>query len=125
MKRKKVICIAVSAALILALPGCGAGRVSTALDIVSGAVDDMCELEPTPEPAVLPAATPQPTPEHTTEPTPEPTPTPQPMPTPRSDIYLTGAAQADYLRYAPVCTTPDDELRDKFTAAAVGNKIKT
>lgn len=122
MKKKRIICAVTALALMLGLPGCGAGNVSAALDIVSGAVDDMRELEPTPEPVSTPAATaaptPEPTPEPTPDPTPEPTPTPPPMPTPRSDIYLTGAAQADYLRYAPVCSTPDDELRNKFTLAA-------
>ena len=121
MRKKKLICVLAALMLLPLLAGCAQGKVSDALDIMAGAVDDMKSLEATPEPestppptpAETPAATPTPTP----EPTPEPTPTP-PMPTPRSDIYLTGTAQADYLRYAPVSSTPDDELRNRFTAAA-------
>ena len=70
MKKKRIICAVTALALMLGLPGCGAGNVSAALDIVSGAVDDMRELEPTPEPVSTPAATAAPTPEPTPEPTP-------------------------------------------------------
>ena len=118
MIKKKLTCAVTAFALMLTLPGCGASKT---LGIISNAVEEMRALEPTPEPTAAPAATVAPTPEATAEPTPEPTPesTPTPpMPTPRSDIYLTGTAQADYLRYAAVCSTPDDELRNKFTLAA-------
>lgn len=115
---KKLFCLAVALALICALPACGASRLDAALDIVSDAVDDMRTLQPTPTVTASPAATPSPEPTPTPTPTPEPTPTPIPMPTPRADIYLTGTAQADYLRLAPVCSTPDDELRNKFTLCA-------
>lgn len=122
-KFKRYIAALLLVGLIAALAGCSSARVDDALGIVSDAVDDLRELEPTPEPTPIsetpPPATPEPTPEQT--PTPEPTPTPVPVPTPRSDIYLTGAAQADYLRYAPLCDTPDDELRDKYIAAAQSN----
>lgn len=122
MRKKKLICVLAALMLLPLLAGCAQGKVSDALDIMAGAVDDMKSLEATPEPAPTPtptpAETPAATPTPTPEPTPEPTPTPPPMPTPRSDIYLTGTAQADYLRYAPVSSTPDDELRNRFTAAA-------
>ena len=117
---KKLICILMAAFLLLSAAGCASPKLGNAMDIVSDAVDDMMELEPTPEPSAVPASTPEPEPEPTPEPaeTPEPTPTPVPVPTPRTDIYLTGTAQADYLRYAPVCSTPDDELRNRYIAAA-------
>ncbi len=118
MHVKKLVSAVTAAALLLALCACSSGKVGATLDIVSNAVEDMRALEPTPTPTAPPTATPAPTPEPTPTPTPEPTATPVPMPTPRTDIYLTGAAQADYLRYAPVCATPDDELRNKFTLAA-------
>lgn len=118
MTAKRITAAILAAALMTALCGCGASNVSKTLDIVSNAVEDMRALEPTPELTPTPAPTAQPTPAPTVEPTPEPTPTPPPMPTPRSDLYLTGSAQADYLRYAPICSTPDDELRNNFTAAA-------
>ena len=82
MKKKRIICAVTALALMLGLPGCGAGNVSAALDIVSGAVDDMRELEPTAAPAATAAPTPEPTPDPTPEPTPEPTPTPPPMQNP-------------------------------------------
>lgn len=118
MQMKKLLALSLAITLMLALPACGDGKLTKTIDIVSNAVDDMRELEPTPEPTRTPAPTAAPTPELTPEPTPEPTATPLPMPTPRSDLYLTGSAQADYLRYTPVCSTPDDELRDNFTRAA-------
>lgn len=120
MPMKKLVAALSALALMATLCACGDGRLTKTVGIVSNAVDEMRALEPTPEPTPTPpptaVATPSPTP--TPEPTPEPTPTPPPMPTPRTDIYLTGTAQADYLRYAPVCSTPDDELRNNFTRAA-------
>ena len=120
MSFKKIICALTALSLLFTMAACGAEDVSKTLDTVSNAVEDMRTLEPTPDPTASVPPTPEatPTPQPTAEPTPEPTPTPPPMPTPRSDIYLTGAAQADYLRYAPVCSTADEELRNKFTAAA-------
>lgn len=115
---KKLIALVLALALMLTLCACGDGRLTKTVGIVSNAVDEMRALEPTSEPTPTPPPTPAATPTPTPEPTPEPTPTPPPMPTPRTDIYLTGTAQADYLRYAPVCSTPDDELRNNFTRAA-------
>lgn len=121
MKRdRRYIAALLLASFLFALTGCSAAKVDDALGIVSNAVEELRELESTPEPTRTPETPPPSTPEPTPEPTatPEPTPTPVPVPTPRSDIYLTGTAQADYLRYAPLCDTPDDELRDRFVAQA-------
>lgn len=115
---KKTVCLILALCLTLCLSACGESRLSTALDIVSDAADEMKMLTPAPTPSPTPSPSPAPTAEPTPTPMPEPTATPVPVPTPRVDTYLTGTAQADYLKYAPVCDTPDDELRDKFIAAA-------
>lgn len=116
--KKRLICLAAALALTLGLTACGQSKLGTALDIVSDAASDMKALEPTPSPTPTPTATPVPDPSPAPTPTPEPTATPVPVPTPRTDSYLEGSDMADYLKYAPVCDTPDDELRDKFIAAA-------
>ncbi|MGI5977028.1 MAG: phage tail tip lysozyme [Candidatus Limivicinus sp.] len=105
---------------LIFLPGCSGEKVSAAVDIVSGAVDDMRDLKPTPTPegTPAPAPTPTPSPSPTPEPTPSatPEPTPTPKPTPRSDIFLTGAEQAAYLRLEPCSTRSTDEQRNHFIA---------
>ena len=52
---KKLICILMAAFLLLSAAGCASPKLGDALDIVSDAVDDMMELEPTPEPSAVPA----------------------------------------------------------------------
>ena len=115
---KKLLTVALAVMLLGAFSGCSTDKLSAALDIMSDAVDDIKSLEATPEPTSSAAPSASPSPSPTPEATPEPTPTPVPVPTPRSDLYLTGEETADYIRYASVCDTPDDELRNKFTAAA-------
>ena len=62
---KRIICIALSALMMLTLTGCMGSRPA-----------------PTPEPLPAVTPTPEPTPAPTPEPTPEPTPAPTPEPTP-------------------------------------------
>ena len=71
---KRILCIVLSALMMLALTGCMGSRPA-----------------PTPEPlpTVTAPPTPEPTPAPTPEPTPEPTPAPTPEPTPEPTVELT------------------------------------
>ena len=82
MRKKKLICVLAALMLLPLLAGCAQGKVSDALDIMAGAVDDMKSLEATPEPESTPPPTPAETPAATPTPTPEPTPEPTPTPPP-------------------------------------------
>lgn len=126
---KKLALSAAALCLLLCLSGCGGGgeRVLATVDIVSRAVDDMKNLSETPAPAVTPTFTPDPTPEATPVPTatplptaePTPDPTAAPLPTPRSDVFLTGSGQAEYLRLSPCTNTASDEKQRLFTATVM------
>ena len=128
MKIKRMICV-VLAISALCLAACGS-KLSTGLDIVSGAVEDMRSLEPTPEPSPSPMPipaqplptsppTPLPTPEPTAMSTPTPEPTPTPTPPPQTDSFLAGSQRAAYLRYAPYSDLTTDELRAAFIKVAL------
>lgn len=122
MNKKTKIIIAFALAMCMAaLCGCSGSKIGETVDIVSKAVDDMQALseqpEPTPVPTPKPIPAPEPTPEPGPEPEPEPTPTPRP--TPRSDVFLTGSQQADYLRLRPYTEIGSDERRELFVATAM------
>ena len=124
-KIKNVIIISLLLAALLMLCGCG-GKLRDTVNIVSQAVEDMQDLseQPSPTPVAAPSpypaeAAPTPIPTPTTAPTPEPTPTPTPRPTPRSDVFLTGSEQADYLRLRPYSTISSDEKSKLFVASAM------
>ena len=69
---KRIICIVLSALVMLALTGCMRAKPAPT-------PEPLPAVTPTPEPT--PAATPEPTPEPAPEPTPEPAPEPTPEPT--------------------------------------------
>lgn len=128
---KKVL---ISAVLALSMLGgmctCEAD-LSTGIDILLDALEEMStldetltpEITPEPLPTLEPLAEPtaEPTPEPTAEPAPEPTPepTPEPAPTPQGDSFLTGMERAAYLRLAPYSNLTTDELRGAFVNAAL------
>ena len=126
MKIKRLICVLLALTIASSMCSCG-GKLSTGLDIITEAVEEMSELEPTPSPTFTPAPTPAPTP--TAAPTPEPTPiptatpvptpAPSPAPTPQTDSFLTGLEQAAYLRIPPYSSLTTDELRGAFVKAAL------
>ena len=124
MKIKGIICV-ILALSSLCLAACGT-KLSTGLDIVSEAVEEMRSLEPTPQPSpslspVQPQPTAAPTPPPTPEPvaTPEPQPTPTPTPPAQTDSFLHGSERAAYLRYAPYSDLTTDELRAAFVKVAL------
>lgn len=126
MKIKGLICVILTLTMVPGMSACG-GRLSTGIDIITEAVEEMSELQPTPTPAptavpvITAAPTPMPTPSPAPVPTatPEPVPTPSPSPTPQTDSFLTGMEQAAYLRFPPYSNLTTDELRTAFVKAAL------
>jgi len=120
--KKSIICAMLLCSMVFTT-GCG-GKLSTGIDIMTNAVEEMSKLEPTPEPTMTPRPTPaptqspQPTPEPAPQPTPEASPTPEPTPALQTDSFLTGSRQADYLRFPPFSDLANDEQRTGFVKTA-------